>query len=1001
MRTEPGGTPSAVRALERRQWSRAQRHRRKAADVPGTVRTRPPRSPRTAPHRRGSTLTTTFRELGILPETAEALEAVGITTAFPIQEMTLPVALSGADVIGQAKTGTGKTLGFGLPLLERVTVPADVEAGRAKPEDLTDTPQALVVVPTRELCQQVTNDLLTAGKARNVRVTAIYGGRAYEPQVEALKKGVDVVIGTPGRLLDLAGQKKLNLKHVKCLVLDEADEMLDLGFLPDVEKIINMLPVRRQTMLFSATMPGAVIGLARRYMSQPTHISATAPDDAGKTVANTKQYIYRAHNMDKPEMVARILQADGRGLVMVFCRTKRTAADLADQLKQRGFASGAVHGDLGQGAREQALRAFRNGKVDVLVCTDVAARGIDVEGVTHVINYQSPEDEKTYLHRIGRTGRAGAKGIAITLVDWDDIPRWQLINKALDLGFNDPPETYSTSPHLYADLGIPEGTKGVLPRSERKRAGLDAEELEDLGETGGRGPRGGGGRNGRGGRDESRSAERERTPRRRRRTRGGAALDGAPETAGTTAPDTTAAGGTAEADAVTAPRTPRRRRRTRGGAQAESAPVTAVASAPSEQAESAVATAEGTSAQTPEAAKPRRRRTRRSETPVETPVVETEAAVTPSATESAAVADDAPVTAQSEASATTPRRRTRKSTAAAAAEQAVDTAEGTTESVAEPAETKPRRTRKTAAKTEAPAEQAGATETEPRRTRKAAAAAEAAVDTAEAAEAKPRRTRKATAAEGTVEVAEATETKPRRTRKTAAAAEAAVDTAEASETKPRRSRKAAAATAVDVAEAVEAKPRRTRKTAAAAEAAVDTAEGAEAKPRRRTRKAAEAVETVAAGIPAQTTQEPEAVEAKPRRTRKAAPKAEASVDTAEATEAKPRRTRKTAAAAPDAEAAEAKPRRTRKTAAAAEAAVDTAEGAEAKPRRRTRKAAEAVETVAAGIPAQTAQEPEAAKPRRTRKTAAAATASAEGAAEAKPKARRTRKATATAEPTEG
>lgn len=442
------------------------------------------------------------------------------------------MALSGADVIGQAKTGTGKTLGFGLPLLERVTVPADVEAGRAKPEDLTDTPQALVVVPTRELCQQVTNDLLTAGKARNVRVTAIYGGRAYEPQVEALKKGVDVVIGTPGRLLDLAGQKKLNLKHVKCLVLDEADEMLDLGFLPDVEKIINMLPVRRQTMLFSATMPGAVIGLARRYMSQPTHISATAPDDAGKTVANTKQYIYRAHNMDKPEMVARILQADGRGLVMVFCRTKRTAADLADQLKQRGFASGAVHGDLGQGAREQALRAFRNGKVDVLVCTDVAARGIDVEGVTHVINYQSPEDEKTYLHRIGRTGRAGAKGIAITLVDWDDIPRWQLINKALDLGFNDPPETYSTSPHLYADLGIPEGTKGVLPRSERKRAGLDAEELEDLGETGGRGPRGGGGRNGRGGRDESRSAERERTPRRRRRTRGGAALDGSPETAG-------------------------------------------------------------------------------------------------------------------------------------------------------------------------------------------------------------------------------------------------------------------------------------------------------------------------------------------------------------------------------------------------------------------------------------------------------------------------------------
>ncbi|GHA09096.1 hypothetical protein GCM10010303_18840 [Streptomyces purpurascens] len=902
MRTEPGGTPSAVRALERRQWSRAQRHRRKAADVPGTVRTRPARSPRTAPHRRGSTLTTTFRELGILPETAEALEAVGITTPFPIQEMTLPVALTGTDVIGQAKTGTGKTLGFGLPLLERVTVPADVEAGRAKPEDLTDTPQALVVVPTRELCQQVTNDLLTAGKARNVRVTAIYGGRAYEPQVEALKKGVDVVIGTPGRLLDLAGQKKLNLKHVKCLVLDEADEMLDLGFLPDVEKIINMLPVRRQTMLFSATMPGAVIGLARRYMSQPTHIRATAPDDAGATVANTKQFIYRAHNMDKPEMVARILQADGRGLAMVFCRTKRTAADLADQLKQRGFASGAVHGDLGQGAREQALRAFRNGKVDVLVCTDVAARGIDVEGVTHVINYQSPEEEKTYLHRIGRTGRAGAKGTAITLVDWDDIPRWQLINKALELGFNDPPETYSTSPHLFSDLGIPEATKGVLPRSERTRAGLDAEELEDLGEPGGRAPRGRGARSGRGGREESRPAERERserTPRRRRRTRGGAPLGSAPESAGTGAPDTTAAGGTAEADAVTTPRTPRRRRRTRGGAQAESAPVTAVESAPSEQAANAVATAEGTSAETPEAAKPRRRRTRRSETPVETPVVETEAAVTPSATESAAVADDAPVTAQPEAVATTPRRRTRKSTAASAAEQAVDTAEGTTESVAEPVETKPRRTRKTAAKAEAPAEQAGTTEPKPRRTRKAAAAAEAAVDTAEAAEAKPRRARKATAAaEGAADAAETAETKPRRTRKTAAAAEAAVDTAEAAEAKPRRTRKAtAAAEAVDVAEATETKPRRTRKTAAAAEAAVDTAEGTEAKPRRRTRKAAEAVETVAAGIPAQTAQEPEPVEAKPRRTRKTAAAATASAEGAAEAKPKARRTRKATATA--------------------------------------------------------------------------------------------------------
>ncbi|HET6633755.1 MAG TPA: DEAD/DEAH box helicase, partial [Streptomyces sp.] len=314
-------------------------------------------------------LSTTFRELGILSETAEALEAVGITTPFPIQEMTLPVALAGTDIIGQAKTGTGKTLGFGLPVLETVTVPADVEAGRAKPGQLTDTPQALVVVPTRELCQQVTGDRLTAGKVRNVRVLSIYGGRAYEPQVEALNKGVDVVVGTPGRLLDLAGQRKLDLSQVRALVLDEADEMLDLGFLPDVEKIIQLLPTKRQTMLFSATMPGQVISLARRYMSQPTHIRATSPDDDGsQTVANVTQHVFRAHSMDKPEMVARILQAEGRGLAMIFCRTKRTAADIADQLSRRGFASGAVHGDLGQGAREQALRAFRNGKVDVLVC---------------------------------------------------------------------------------------------------------------------------------------------------------------------------------------------------------------------------------------------------------------------------------------------------------------------------------------------------------------------------------------------------------------------------------------------------------------------------------------------------------------------------------------------------------------------------------------------------------------------------------------------------------
>ncbi|WP_241268337.1 DEAD/DEAH box helicase [Streptomyces chrestomyceticus] len=887
--------------------------------------------------------------------------------------MTLPVALAGSDVIGQAKTGTGKTLGFGLPLLERVTVPADVEAGRAKPEQLTEAPQALVVVPTRELCQQVTNDLLTAGKVRNVRVLSIYGGRAYEPQVEALKKGVDVVVGTPGRLLDLAGQKKLNLSHVKALVLDEADEMLDLGFLPDVERIINMLPVRRQTMLFSATMPGAVIGLARRYMSQPTHIRAAAPDDEGQTVANIKQHVFRAHSMDKPEMVSRILQSNGRGLAMIFCRTKRTAADIADQLARRGFASGAVHGDLGQGAREQALRAFRNGKVDVLVCTDVAARGIDVEGVTHVVNYQSPEDEKTYLHRIGRTGRAGAKGIAITLVDWDDIPRWKLINKALDLPFDEPEETYSTSAHLYELLEIPEGTTGVLPRAERKRAGLAAEEVEDLGETGGRGR---GPRRGAPAVEEERP-RRSRTPRQRRRTRGGALVDGvdAPETSGTSgAPE----GG---ASATDGPRQPRRRRRTRGGSGNAPAAVTPARDQAAPAAETVASEAAQTADANAPSSKPRRRRTRggaNSAAKAETArtaaatAVDTVEGPTGTVKVPAQATAEAPVVAEAPAitepvadeAPAKPRRRTRSAKPAAeAVVEAVESAEpvavAETAAVAEPvadeAPAKPRRTRKTAAakKAEAAVETVEAAEpvadeapAKPRRTRKTAAAkkAEAAVETAEGAEV----------------VADEAAAKPRRTRKTAAAkaeaapaADAAADEAPA---KPRRTRKTAAAKAAEeaaesaepVADEAPAKPRRTRKTAATkkAEAAVDTAEGTEAaadeapaKPRR-TRKTA-ATKKAEAAVDAAETVADEAA-AKPRRTRKtAAKKATAEAPAADAgtaaeddAPAKPRRARKTAAAkaeaAPAADAAAdeapAKPRRTRKTAAKKATAEAPAEG---------------------------------------------------------------------------
>ncbi|MDO5711753.1 MAG: DEAD/DEAH box helicase, partial [Micrococcales bacterium] len=423
----------------------------------------------------------TFADFDVHPDIVDALADAGITHPFPIQAMTLPVAMSGHDIIGQAKTGTGKTLGFGVPLLEKTVPPGDP---RFETLPHAGKPQALVVVPTRELCNQVTGDLKRASARRGIRVESIYGGRAFEPQVEALRRGVEVIVGTPGRLIDLNKQGHLTLTYVRTVVLDEADEMLDLGFLPDVEKILAQTQASRQTMLFSATMPGAVVALARRYMKQPTHIRALTEGDEGKTVAAIEQFVFRAHAMDKVELLAKVLQAKDRGLTIIFTRTKRTTAKVSDELADRGFAAAAIHGDLGQGAREQALRAFRNGKVDILVATDVAARGIDVENVTHVVNYQCPEDEKTYLHRTGRTGRAGHTGVAITLVDWDDLPRWGLINKALDLGIPDPMETYSSSDHLFDDLDIDPKVTGRLPKSARTREGLNAETLEDLGETG-------------------------------------------------------------------------------------------------------------------------------------------------------------------------------------------------------------------------------------------------------------------------------------------------------------------------------------------------------------------------------------------------------------------------------------------------------------------------------------------------------------------------------------
>lgn len=500
-----------------------------------------------------------FADFGVRQDISDALAAVGITSPFPIQELTLPVALSGQDIIGQAKTGTGKTLGFGLPTIQRV-VGRDDEgwAGLEYP----GAPQALILVPTRELAIQVGDDLAIAAKLRNARVATLYGGVPIEPQAELLRRGLEVAVGTPGRIIDLYKQGFLNLKQVKIVVLDEADEMLDLGFQPSVEKILSYLPEKRQSMLFSATMPGPVIAMARQYMTKPMRISAADPEDASKTKASIRQVVYRAHHLDKDEMIGRILRATGRGRTIIFTKTKRDAARVAEELVNRGFAAAPLHGDLNQVAREQALKAFRTGKVDILVATDVAARGIDVDDVTHVINHRVPEDEKTYLHRTGRTGRAGNEGTAVTLVDWDDLPRWKVINDALELGVPEPVETYSSSEHLFYDLNIPRGTKGRLPREERVAEGMGdeffANAREERESRDGRGSRrdsrgrGGRSRDGeKGGRRGGRSRDGEKGGRSEGRRRSARSAERSSERSGS------------ESEAPRAERAPRQRRRTR------------------------------------------------------------------------------------------------------------------------------------------------------------------------------------------------------------------------------------------------------------------------------------------------------------------------------------------------------------------------------------------------------------------------------------------------------
>ena len=482
---------------------------------------------------------TTFADLGVHPDIAAALSDVGIVHPFPIQQMTIPVSITGADLIGQARTGTGKTLAFGTTLLHRITVPSDPDFEfMAEP----GKPQALVITPTRELANQVAKDLQTAATRRKARVMTIYGGVPYEEQLSALESGVEVVVGTPGRLLDLADRGALKLSHIKVLVLDEADEMLDMGFLPDVERILAKTPELRQTMLFSATMPSPIVSLARKHLRHPLNIRAESASDE-TTVPTTAQFVYQAHDLDKPEVVARILQAESRDRVMIFCRTKRTAQRIADDLAERGFSAAPIHGDLSQVVREKTLKRFRDGKLDTLVATDVAARGIDIGGVTHVINYECPDDENTYVHRIGRTGRAGASGVAITFVDWADLTRWKVINNALALPFEEPQETYSTSEHLFHDQGIDPASKGRIapPKNDDRN------------------------------RDQGRERKREPRPRRNRnrvRMRNGVPVSGdnasaADSSAGS--PDAKAAGTEANGEAGSSSKPRRRRRRRSSG----------------------------------------------------------------------------------------------------------------------------------------------------------------------------------------------------------------------------------------------------------------------------------------------------------------------------------------------------------------------------------------------------------------------------------------------------
>lgn len=344
-------------------------------------------------------MTTDFSSLNLRDEILQAIAQLGYTEPTPIQAGMIPLMLTGADVIGQAQTGTGKTAAFALPILHNFTPQKN--------------PQALILAPTRELALQVANSITEYGKGMRVRVLAVYGGQPYSPQINALRRGVDIVVGAPGRLNDLLERGALHLNEIKTLVLDEADEMLNMGFIEDVEKILSTTPPGRQTALFSATLPARIRALADRFMRDPQAVTIKR---ATLTLASTEQRCYLVHESDKLSALTRLFETEPIHSALIFARTRAETAALANELVVRGIPAEAIHGDLDQHARERVLGRFRSNQLKVLVATDVAARGLDIENISHVFNYHLPDDAEVYVHRIGRTGRAGKSGVAITLL---------------------------------------------------------------------------------------------------------------------------------------------------------------------------------------------------------------------------------------------------------------------------------------------------------------------------------------------------------------------------------------------------------------------------------------------------------------------------------------------------------------------------------------------------------------------------------------------------------